>query len=114
MIANTASNDKVTSIDTVEGQVIFLMTLLSYIYGSDTDVEGLDDAGSPVKVSVAQSDLVPVVLGNGTRSYRRIMRLSVPMDDKANFSAAQWNAIVENGLGAQSPPEIITDIANNT
>lgn len=114
MIADTYSNDKVATIDTIEGQVIFLMTLLSFVYGSETAVEGLDSDGSPVKVSVAQNDLVPVVLANGTRNYRRIMRLSVPMSDTCQFSAAQWNAIETNGLGVEEPPVSIVSIANNT
>lgn len=114
MLTNTDSNDKVVTIDTVEGQVVYLMTLLSFTYGSITAVEGLDEAANPVRVSVAQSDLVPVVLANGTRTYRRIMRLSVPMLDSANFKAAQWNALETNGLGAEEPPSEIVDIANNT
>lgn len=114
MITSPDSNDKLVTIDTVEGQVIYLMTMLSYVYGSVTAVEGLDEAANPVKVSVTQCDLVPVVLFNGTRSYRKIMRLSVPMSDTANFRAAQWNAIDVNGLGAEEPPIEIVAIENNT
>lgn len=114
MVPNSSSNNKVITIGTVEGQLLFLAALLSDTYGSIVATEGLDSDGAEVKVNVIQNDLFPVVLASGSRSYRRIVRVSIPMDAKCQYSAAQWSAVTGNGFGSETPPAAITGIANGT
>jgi hypothetical protein len=114
MVPNTNSNNKVITIGTVEGQILFLAALLSDVYGSVVATEGLDEDGAEVKVNVIQNDLFPVILASGSRSYRRIVRVSVPMTSACQYSAAQWSAVSGNGFGSDNPPAAITGIANGT
>lgn len=93
MQTSAGSNSKLTSLTTIESQLVFLATLLTDAYPDVTAIEGLDEDGSEVKVSVMQCDVFPVVSLGGSKTYRTVVRASLATNKNVLYKAAKWESV---------------------
>lgn len=112
MQTSTASNNKLTSLTSIETQLFFLATLLADQYTNNTSVEGLDADGAEVRASSVQLDVFPVVLLSGAKTFQAVARISLPIAKLQAYRAAKWEHVTV--LGSETPNAAIANTTTGT
>jgi hypothetical protein len=112
MNLDAATKTKISSLTSVEQVALFCSLLLQDTYQNLIQTEGLDSASNQVKASVATADLIPVVLVDGTKTYKYICRLSLNVTNAVQYKAAKWSYVTD--FDTTAPNSAIVNTANNT
>jgi hypothetical protein len=112
MILTQPTKDRLDTLASVEEAVFFLGTLLQDAHPDTLATEEIDEEGLEVKSSVVELNYVPVVLPNGVRTFRAILRLSLPVNKSHRYKAAPWSTVTPIDAAANPNTAIVAVLAN--